>query len=104
MVQSRFSFVQPGAQVELQEQPIHRVSLLPMYRVMLHNDDHHEAGYVARSLVKSVPSLCYEQAWQVMLQAHTSGCAVVIVCPRETAEYYQERLQSFGLTVTLEPE
>ncbi len=46
MVQSCFSFAQPGAQVELQEQPVHRVSLLPMYRVMLHNDDHHEAGYV----------------------------------------------------------
>jgi len=59
---------------------------------------------VTRSLVKSVPSLTHDQAWQVMLQAHTSGCAVVIVCPRETAEYYQERLQSFGLTVTLEPE
>ena len=81
MVQPCCSVVRPGAQVELQEQQVHRVCLLPMYRVMLHNDDHHEARYVARSLVKSVPSLCYEQAWQVMLQAHTSGCAVVIVCP-----------------------
>jgi ATP-dependent Clp protease adaptor protein ClpS len=92
------------AQVEVQEQTVSKVYLLPRYKVILHNDNHNEAGYVARSLAKAVPSLSYEQAWQIMLQAHTTGFAVVVVCPKEAAEYYQERLQGFGLTVTIEPE
>jgi ATP-dependent Clp protease adaptor protein ClpS len=36
-----------------------------------------------------------------MLEAHNSGQAVVIVCPLEQAEYYQQRLQTYGLTVTI---
>jgi hypothetical protein len=27
----------------------------------------------------------------------------VIICPREPAEYYRERLESFTLTCTIEP-
>jgi ATP-dependent Clp protease adapter protein ClpS len=38
-----------------------------------------------------------------MFEAHTSGCAEVIVCPREPAEYYRERLERFTLTCTIEP-
>ncbi len=92
------------AQVEIQEQTENKTYQLPRYKVILHNDDHNEASYVARSLTKAVPGLSYEEAWQIMLQAHTTGFALVIICPKEAAEYYQERLQSFGLTVTIEPE
>ena len=40
----------------------------------------------------------------IMLTAHLTGSAIVIVCPKEAAEYYQERLLSYGLTATIEPE
>ena len=39
-----------------------------------------------------------------MLTAHVHGKAVVIVCPKEVAEYYQERLLSYNLTATIEPD
>ncbi len=39
-----------------------------------------------------------------MLTAHLTGSAVVIVCPKEAAEYYQERLTGYGLKTTIEPE
>jgi ATP-dependent Clp protease adapter protein ClpS len=37
-----------------------------------------------------------------MLDAHDNGKAVVIVCPLELAELYRERLESCGLTATIE--
>ena len=38
----------------------------------------------------------------IMLEAHSTGRAVVIVCPQEQAEFYAERLGTYGLTVTIE--
>ena len=32
----------------------------------------------------------------------STGRAVVIVCPQEQAEFYAERLGTYGLTVTIE--
>jgi ATP-dependent Clp protease adaptor protein ClpS len=94
------------AQVEIEDERtvVPQTFLLPLFKVILHNDDVHEANYVAGSLVKAVPSLTFDEAWQIMFCAHTTGAAVVIVCPKESAEYYQERIQSFGLTSTIEPE
>ena len=39
-----------------------------------------------------------------MLTAHLTGSAVLVTCPKETAEHYQEQLLSYDLTATLEPE
>jgi ATP-dependent Clp protease adaptor protein ClpS len=39
-----------------------------------------------------------------MLTAHLTGSAIVAICPKEIAEFYQERLLSYGLTATIEPE
>jgi ATP-dependent Clp protease adaptor protein ClpS len=77
--------------------------LLPRYRVMLHNDDIHAMDEVVLALVRTVPSLSIEAATAIMFEAHTSGCAQVIICPREPAEYYRERLERFTLTCTIEP-
>jgi ATP-dependent Clp protease adaptor protein ClpS len=78
--------------------------LCPPYKVILHNDDHNDMQYVIVSLLKSVPSLTEEEAFEIMLTAHNEGTAVVIVCPQETAEYYQDRILSFGITATIEPD
>lgn len=74
----------------------------PPYRVILHNDDHHGMDEVVLALRKSVPGLNERKAILIMLGAHLHGRATVIVCPREQAEYYAERLGSYGLTVTIE--
>ena len=76
--------------------------LLPPYAVILHNDDVNEMGYVVQSLLRSVPDLSPEQATEVMLEAHNHGRAVVIICPLEMAELYRDRLESCGLTATIE--
>ena len=39
-----------------------------------------------------------------MFTAHYHGEAAVISCPKEAAEHYRDRLESFGLTATIEPE
>jgi ATP-dependent Clp protease adaptor protein ClpS len=74
----------------------------PPYRVILHNDDVHSTDEVVLALCKSVPSLSQRKAILIMLQAHVTGRATVVVCSREEAEYYAERLGTFNLTVTIE--
>ncbi|MGH2364887.1 MAG: ATP-dependent Clp protease adaptor ClpS [Chloroflexota bacterium] len=76
---------------------------LPGYRVVLHNDDKNSMDHVVSALVKSVPSLEAEEAVRIMLEAHNNGKATVVVVPKETAELYAQRIQTFGLTATIEP-
>jgi ATP-dependent Clp protease adaptor protein ClpS len=72
------------------------------YRVMLHNDDVNDMRHVVHALLASVPELTAERAAEVMLEAHNHGQAEVICCPLERAELYRDRLESFGLTATIE--
>jgi ATP-dependent Clp protease adaptor protein ClpS len=76
---------------------------LPHYRVLLYNDDHNSMEHVVRALLRAVPRLAIEDAMRVMLEAHTKGVALVIICPKETAEFYREGLEGQGLTSTIEP-
>lgn len=78
--------------------------LCPMYKVLLHNDDHHAMDEVVVYITKAVPGVSRKDAVQIMLTAHNHGNAVVITTPLEYAELYRDRLQSFGLTATLEPD
>jgi ATP-dependent Clp protease adaptor protein ClpS len=59
--------------------------------------------HVVRALVESVPELSIDRAAEIMLEAHQTGAAVVVTCPLELAELYRDRLQTFGLTATVEP-
>ena len=77
---------------------------LPRYAVILHNDDYHAMDYVVEALVKSVPDLIVEEAVGIMFEAHNTGSAVVIVCLLEQAELYRDRIQSYGLGVSIERE
>jgi ATP-dependent Clp protease adaptor protein ClpS len=76
--------------------------LFDPYKVLLHNDDHNDMMYVVTAILKSVPQLSQEQAFSIMEEAHQQGVAVVIVCPLEHAEMYRDRLQSCGLTASIE--
>ena len=87
---------------EEQEQRSKPRALEP-YKVILHNDDHNSMDHVVRSLTRSVPGLGVTKAVKIMLEAHNTGRAVVIVCPLEPAELYRDRLESCGLTATIEP-
>jgi ATP-dependent Clp protease adaptor protein ClpS len=75
---------------------------LPPYCVMLHNDDHNDMLHVVHSIVICVPEVETEQAVAIMMEAHHNGQAHVITCPLERAELYRDRLESRGLTATIE--
>jgi ATP-dependent Clp protease adaptor protein ClpS len=86
---------------EGQEQRTRSRALEP-YKVILYNDDVNSMDHVVRSLTRSVPGLGTTKAFQIMLEAHNTGRAVVIVCPLELAELVRSRLESCGLTATIE--
>ena len=77
---------------------------LPRYVVVLYNDDYHSMDYVVEALVNSVPDLIVEEAVGIMFEAHNTGRAVVIVCLLEQAELYRDRIQGYGLGVSIERE
>jgi ATP-dependent Clp protease adaptor protein ClpS len=78
--------------------------IAPRYRVLLHNDDYNSMEYVVQSLMEVVNSVTQPQAVDIMMAAHNDGCALVITCVQEHAEFYCEGLKSKGLISTIEPE
>ena len=92
--------------VETIEKPttstVHKTA--PRYRVLLHNDDFNSMEYVVQVLIKTVPSLTQTQAVSIMMEAHSNGIALVIICALEPAEFYCENLKNHGLSSTIEPD
>jgi ATP-dependent Clp protease adaptor protein ClpS len=90
----------------LTTQPLEKLEqkskLYDPYKVLLHNDNHNDMDHVVQAICKSVPQVGEAQAVEIMNEAHHAGLALVIACPLEHAEMYQDRLQSFGLTCTIE--
>ena len=78
--------------------------LAPRYRVLLHNDDYNSMEHVVQALMTTVPSITQPQAVSIMMEAHTNGIALVIICAQEHAEFYCETLKKHGLSSTIEPE
>ncbi len=101
---SMHSTVRPVSQVKPEEITKNLTRLLPPYKVVLFDDDYNEMEYVVFALIHAVNNLTAQAAEEIMLTAHLKGNAIVIICPKEAAEYYQERLLSYGLTATIEPE
>jgi ATP-dependent Clp protease adaptor protein ClpS len=75
---------------------------LPPWKVLLHNDDKNEMGYVVGTIIELTP-LSEQAAITRMVEAHKTGVALLLVTHKERAELYQEQFQSKGLTVTIEP-
>jgi len=92
------------SQTQLEELTRRRAELFPPYKVILFNDDYNEMEYVVAVLLRLISHLTEPEATRIMLTAHFMGSAVVVICPKENAEYYQERLLGYGLTATIEPE
>jgi ATP-dependent Clp protease adaptor protein ClpS len=77
--------------------------LLPLYRVLLHNDDVNTMDHVVRALrrVFGFPAV---RAVAVMLEAHETGVALCAVEPLERAELHRDQLRSYSLIATIEAE
>lgn len=87
---------------ERQQEVRSRVRPLDPFKVILHNDDQNTMEHVVESLVECVSGLNVPRATEIMLEAHNTGRAVVVICPLELAELYRDRLKSRGLTVSIE--
>jgi ATP-dependent Clp protease adaptor protein ClpS len=68
---------------------------IPPYNVILENDDHHSMEFVIEVLGKAL-GYNLERAFQLMMQAHTSGRAVVWTGPKEVAELKADQIRSFS--------
>lgn len=73
------------------------------WKVLLHNDDVNEMGYVVET-VSRVARLNLPAATRCMVEAHRKGVSLVTVTHRERAEFLEEQFRSCRLTVTIEPE
>jgi ATP-dependent Clp protease adaptor protein ClpS len=71
-----------------------RTRRVPPYNVIVENDDHHSMGFVVDVLCKAL-GYSTERAFLYMIEAHTSGRAVVWTAPREVAELKAEQIQTF---------
>lgn len=71
-----------------------RTRHIPPYNVILWNDDHHSMQFVIEVLCKTL-GCTPERAVQLMLEAHTSGRAVIWTGSKEVAELKAEQVQTF---------
>ena len=77
--------------------------LLPPFKVILHNDDQNTFEHVIATILQ-LTALGPDDAIQRTIEAHETGCALLLVTHKERAELYQQQFQSASLTVTIEPE
>ncbi len=75
---------------------------LPPWKVLLHNDDTNEMGYVVTTIVQ-LTALNEQDAELRSVEAHKTGVSLLLTTHKERAELYQEQFTSKGLVVTIEP-
>lgn len=71
----------------------------PNYRVIVLNDDFNTFQHVAECLMKYIPGMTSDRAWDLTNRVHFEGQATVWVGPQEPAELYHQQLSREGLTM-----
>ena len=71
----------------------------PNYKIIVLNDDFNTFEHVAKTLLKYIPNMGADEAWNLTNQIHFEGQAVVWVGPLEQAELYHSQLILAGLTM-----
>ncbi len=71
----------------------------PNYKVIVLNDDFNTFQHVAECLMKYIPAMSSDRAWELTNQVHFEGQATVWVGPEEQAELYHQQLSRAGLTM-----
>jgi ATP-dependent Clp protease adaptor protein ClpS len=71
----------------------------PNYKVIVLNDDFNTFQHVAECLMKYIPHMTSDRAWELTHQIHNEGQAIVWVGPHEQAELYHLQLSREGLTM-----
>ncbi|HEU4339117.1 MAG TPA: ATP-dependent Clp protease adaptor ClpS [Planctomycetota bacterium] len=82
--------------------------LAPLYKVLIHNDDITPFGFVM-TVLREIFKLGLARAFAITLEAHNRGVALVVVEPREHAEFHVEQAHSlargrnYPLNFSIEP-
>jgi ATP-dependent Clp protease adaptor protein ClpS len=76
--------------------------MLPPWKVLLHNDDKNEMGFVVTTIVE-LTTLNEQDAKLRTVEAHETGVALLVTTHKERAELYKDQFESKGLVVTIEP-
>jgi ATP-dependent Clp protease adapter protein ClpS len=76
---------------------------LPPWKVLLHNDDQNDVGYVITTIIE-LTHLKEQDAKLRTEEAHKTGVSLLLVTHKERAELYKDQFESKSLTVTIEPE
>ncbi|WP_227873442.1 ATP-dependent Clp protease adapter ClpS [Aphanothece sacrum] len=71
----------------------------PNYKVIVLNDDFNTFEHVSNCLIKYIPAMSSDRAWELTNQVHYEGQALVWVGPQEQAELYHQQLRREGLTM-----
>ena len=67
---------------------------MPPYNVILENDPYHSFEFVV-DVLRKVLGCPQERAFQLTMQAHTSGQAIIWTGPKEVAELKVDQVQTF---------
>jgi len=73
--------------------------LYPNYKIIVLDDYFNTFGHVHDCLVKYIPGMTSDRAWELTNQVHYEGQAIVWVGPQEQAELYHQQLSRAGLTM-----
>jgi ATP-dependent Clp protease adaptor protein ClpS len=68
---------------------------MPMYNVVLLDDDHHTFEYVI-TMLQVLFGHPRERGFQMALEVHVSGRVIVLTTTKEHAELKQDQIHSFG--------
>ena len=71
----------------------------PNGRVIVLDDDHNTFQHVVEVLVRYIPGMSADRAWELAHQIDGQGSAVVWRGPLELAELYHQQLGAEGLTM-----
>ncbi len=70
--------------------------------LVLHDDDINSMDHVVQTLVSNIPEITADEAFEKMLKAHNFGTVILVKCPLERAELYQQRLTKNNLITTIQ--
>jgi ATP-dependent Clp protease adaptor protein ClpS len=84
----------PEVAIKPREKEREQTRRVPPYNVILENDDHHTFEFVIEALQKAL-GYTPERAYQLTMQAHTTGRSVVWTGPKEVAELKADQIRTF---------
>lgn len=77
--------------------------IMPLWKVLIHNDDVHTFDDVIEAIKKTF-KFDFMKALKITEEVHETGVGLVQIEPKELAELHRDQLQTYGLSVTIEPE